>query len=89
MYNYVGFFAGVSDVSSVNPDRTLLDLGLDSLMGVEVKQVLESRLDTVMHMNDLQLLTFKQIADLENNGASNTTEELAPNTESREDTTKQ
>ena len=34
-------------------------------MGFEVKQVLERRLGTVIHMKDLQLLTFKQIADLD------------------------
>ena len=78
-------FAGVSDVTSINPDVSLLDLGLDSLMGVEVKQVLERHLDTVMQIKDIRLLTFKQIADIKNI-VSNTKTEMAPNAQNVEET---
>ena len=80
-------FAGVSDVTSINPDVSLLDLGLDSLMGVEVKQVLERHLDTVMQIKDIRLLTFKQIANIKN-GVSNTKTEMTPNAQNVEETSR-
>ena len=80
-------FAGVSDVTSINPDVSLLDLGLDSLMGVEVKQVLERHLDTVMQIKDIRLLTFKQIANIKND-VSNTKTEMTPNAQNVEETSR-
>lgn len=32
---------GVKDVNSINPNNNLADLGMDSLMGTEIKQTLE------------------------------------------------
>ena len=56
---------GVGDPSSLAPDATLGDLGLDSLMGVEVKQMLERNFDLVLSMRDIRLVrhlffTFKK-----------------------------
>jgi fatty acid synthase len=35
----IAHILGVNDISQINPDANLGDLGLDSLMGVEIKQV--------------------------------------------------
>ncbi len=52
---------GLKDVSSVNGDTSLGELGLDSLMGVEVKQTLERHHDVIMDMPDIRKLTFNKI----------------------------
>lgn len=47
---------GIGDPSSLSPDATLGDLGLDSLMGVEMKQLLERNFDLVLSMRDIRLV---------------------------------
>lgn len=49
---------GIGDPSSLSPDATLGDLGLDSLMGVEMKQMLERNFDLVLSMRDIRLVIF-------------------------------
>jgi len=56
--------SGVSEPSSINPDVTLGDLGLDSMMSVEVKQTLERRCGVSMATNDIRQLTITKIAAL-------------------------
>ena len=48
----------------MNPDTTLADLGLDSLMGVEVKQTLERDYDLVMPMTEIRKLTFSKLREV-------------------------
>uniref|UniRef100_A0AAV2LIZ5 Fatty acid synthase n=1 Tax=Knipowitschia caucasica TaxID=637954 RepID=A0AAV2LIZ5_KNICA len=55
---------GVRDVNSLNAEATLADLGLDSLMGVEVRQTLERDYDLVMTMRDIRLLTINKLREL-------------------------
>ena len=50
----------------MNPDTTLADLGLDSLMGVEVKQTLERDYDLVMPMTEIRKLTFNKLRQVNN-----------------------
>lgn len=57
--------SGVRDVSSLNTDASLADLGLDSLMGVEVRQTLERDYDIVMSMREIRHLTIKNLQELE------------------------
>lgn len=57
---------GVRDVSSLNADTSLADLGLDSLMGVEVRQTLERDYDIVMAMRDIRQLTINKLRELAN-----------------------
>ena len=61
----------MKDVASINPSVSLGDLGLDSLMGVEVKQCLE-RADLVLPISEIRALTFAKLAELE--GGSGATE---------------
>uniref|UniRef100_A0A3B4B6A9 Fatty acid synthase n=1 Tax=Periophthalmus magnuspinnatus TaxID=409849 RepID=A0A3B4B6A9_9GOBI len=56
----------VRDVNSLNAEATLADLGLDSLMGVEVRQTLERDYDLVMNMRDIRQLTINKLRELAN-----------------------
>ncbi len=51
-------------MSSVGADATLGDLGLDSLMGVEVKQTLERDYEIVMSMKDIRQLTINKLREI-------------------------
>ncbi|CAN9508637.1 unnamed protein product [Ophioblennius macclurei] len=63
----VAHILGVRDVSSLNADSSLADLGLDSLMGVEVRQTLERDYDIVMAMRDVRQLTINKLRQLAQN----------------------
>ncbi|XP_070708258.1 fatty acid synthase [Pempheris klunzingeri] len=69
----VGHILGVRDVNSLNADASLADLGLDSLMGVEVRQTLERDYDIVMTMREIRQLTINKLRELANSkpGGSN------------------
>lgn len=51
-------------MATVNLDSSLADLGLDSLMGVEVRQMLEREHDLVMSMRDIRQLTLRKLQGL-------------------------
>ncbi|NWU85061.1 FAS synthase, partial [Onychorhynchus coronatus] len=70
----IAHILGVRDVSSLNADSSLADLGLDSLMGVEVRQTLERDYDIVMTMREIRLLTITKLREL--SSKSKTAEEL-------------
>jgi len=55
---------GIKDASSVSSDLTLGDLGLDSLMGVEIKQTLERDYDISMSAKEIRALTFAKLDQL-------------------------
>lgn len=57
---------GIKDVSSLNPDISLGELGMDSLMGVEIKQTLERDYDLVMSMNEIRQLSVKKLQAIYN-----------------------
>ncbi|XP_077481477.1 fatty acid synthase [Stigmatopora argus] len=62
----IAHILGVRDVNSLNADASLADLGLDSLMGVEVRQTLERDYDIVMAMRDIRQLTINKLRELSN-----------------------
>ena len=70
----VGFFplyssvVGVNDPSSVNADTSLEDLGLDSLMGEEVKRTLERDFDTSLSMREIRKLTMSKLKGMSSSG---------------------
>ncbi|XP_053145655.1 fatty acid synthase [Hemicordylus capensis] len=74
----VAHILGVRDVNSLNADTSLADLGLDSLMGVEVRQTLERDYDIVMPMRDVRLLTINKLREL--SSKPGTTETLSHET---------
>lgn len=51
-------------------DISLGDLGLDSLMSVEVKQTLEREADLVLSANQVRDLTLRALQDLDDGSAS-------------------
>nr|XP_002738672.1 PREDICTED: fatty acid synthase-like [Saccoglossus kowalevskii] len=65
----VAHILGVQDPSTLNPTTTLADLGLDSLMGVEIRQTLERDYDIVMPMRDIRKLTVNKLNELAHGGA--------------------
>lgn len=60
----VAHILGIRDLATVNLDSSLGDLGLDSLMGVEVRQTLEREHDLVLSMRDIQQLTLRKLQEL-------------------------
>ncbi|XP_008048097.1 fatty acid synthase isoform X2 [Carlito syrichta] len=72
----VAHILGIRDLAAVNLDSSLADLGLDSLMGVEVRQTLEREHDLVLSMRDVRQLTLRKLQELSSKtGLAN---ELAP-----------
>lgn len=55
---------GVKDVSVLDPNTTLLDLGLDSLMAVEIKQGLEREYETVLSTQEIRELTIRDLQEI-------------------------
>ncbi|XP_044766742.1 fatty acid synthase-like [Coccinella septempunctata] len=56
---------GLKDTSNVPTGTTLAELGMDSLMGAEIKQTLERNHDIVMSAQEIRTLTFGKLAELE------------------------
>uniref|UniRef100_A0A0N4ZB91 Fatty acid synthase n=1 Tax=Parastrongyloides trichosuri TaxID=131310 RepID=A0A0N4ZB91_PARTI len=75
----IAHILGVNDVSQLNPDANLGDLGLDSLMGVEIKQALERDYDIVLSMKDIRTLTLNKLQQLAETGG--VTSEVLQSTE--------
>ncbi|XP_038846838.1 fatty acid synthase-like [Salvelinus namaycush] len=74
----VAHILGVRDVSSLNADASLADLGLDSLMGVEVRQTLERDYDIVMAMRDIRQLTINKLRELSSQPAGTAESRQSP-----------
>lgn len=58
----------------MNNDLTLGDLGLDSLMGVEIKQLLERDYDVTLDEKKIRALTFAQLDALSSQPADSLSE---------------
>ncbi|KAL3097970.1 hypothetical protein niasHT_027515 [Heterodera trifolii] len=67
----IAHILGVNDVSQLNPDANLGDLGLDSLMGVEIKQALERDYDITLSMKEIRTLTLNKLMRLAESGGAN------------------
>ena len=60
----VAHILGIRDLAGINLDSTLADLGLDSLMGVEVRQILEREHDLVLPMREVRQLTLRKLQEM-------------------------
>lgn len=60
---------GIKDSSTVAPSATLADLGMDSLMGAEIKQTLERNFDLVLSAQEIRALTFGRLIELNSGSA--------------------
>lgn len=73
----VAHILGIRDLAGINLDSSLADLGLDSLMGVEVRQILEREHDLVLPMREVRQLTLRKLQELSSKTGS-TSEVTAP-----------
>lgn len=55
----------------VNESATLAELGMDSLMGAEIKQTLERAHDLVLGVPEVRALTFARLRTLEQGATGN------------------
>jgi len=56
---------GLNSLDNITDDVTLMALGLDSLMGVEMKQLLEKDYDVNVTLNDVRKMTFGRLREIE------------------------
>ena len=61
MYIYI---TGVRDSSHISKTAPLLELGLDSLMTTEIRQVLGRRFDLYLSVAEVQSLTLEKVQAL-------------------------
>ncbi|XP_043288036.1 fatty acid synthase [Venturia canescens] len=60
----VGNILGIKDVTNINSNNSLADLGMDSLMGTEIKQTLERHYDLVLSAPEIRGLTFGKLREM-------------------------
>ncbi|CAD7085952.1 unnamed protein product [Hermetia illucens] len=65
LVNSIANILGLRDMRNVQDVATLADLGMDSLMGAEIKQTLERNFDVVMTPQEIRQLTFGALKELE------------------------
>lgn len=78
---------GLKDLKNVPDQASLADLGMDSLMGAEIKQTLERNYDVVLSVAEIRQLSFGKLKVLETGdagagGGSGDSSATAQNTES-------
>ncbi|KAI4472195.1 fatty acid synthase [Holotrichia oblita] len=69
---------GVKDPASVPAQASLADLGMDSLMGSEIKQTLERNYDLVLSAQEIRALSFGKLQDLSAGGGGDATVANSP-----------
>ncbi|GAB6031067.1 hypothetical protein CHUAL_007878 [Chamberlinius hualienensis] len=67
LYDRIGHVMGVKDFTKINPKLTLTELGMDSIMAVEVKQILEKHFDYVVEIRKLRNLEVSAIIAMDSN----------------------
>ena len=72
---------GIKDMSTVNPDLSLQDMGLDSMTSVEIKQTLERNYDISMSANEIRALTFAKLDELQASKPQSTGDTAPPTSE--------
>lgn len=61
---------GIKKTESINPSISLADLGMDSLMGTEIKQTLERGYDITLSAQEIRNLTFEKLLNYESNSGT-------------------
>lgn len=62
----------------MNPTSTLAELGMDSLMGAEIKQTLERSFDMVYSVGEIRNLTMGKLIEIQGGGASSPAAAASP-----------
>lgn len=62
---------GIRDVKTISTNASLAELGMDSLMSVEIKQMLEREFDIFLSAQELRSITFGKFQEMSSGKASN------------------
>lgn len=63
---------GIKNTANIQMNVTLADLGMDSIMGAEIKQTLERNFDLVLSAQEIRALTFGKLVELSTGQTSDT-----------------
>lgn len=58
------FFLGLKDLKGISLHSTLAELGMDSMMAVEIKQTLEREFQVFLTPQDIRGMTFAKLQSL-------------------------
>lgn len=64
MFNQINSITGIKDPKTVLGTSTLVELGLDSLMGTDIKQALEQNFNIELSATEIRELTFNLLKEL-------------------------
>lgn len=59
----VGKILGIKDLKTIHPNTSFADLGVDSLMGTEIKYALERNFDILLNYMEILRLTFGRLQE--------------------------
>lgn len=59
---------GIRDIKAISKNASLAELGMDSLMSVEIKQVMEREFDVFLTAQQLRSVTFAKLEELSGTG---------------------
>lgn len=74
----IGKILGIKDVKSVSASSTLAELGMDSMMGTEIKQTLERNYDIVLNAQAIRNLTVSKLMEMDNPSKAKSEENEKP-----------
>ncbi|GBP45810.1 Fatty acid synthase [Eumeta japonica] len=64
MVDAVAHIMGIKDLKTVSQQVSLAELGMDSMMAVEIKQTLEREFEVFLTAQDIRTLTFSRLVEL-------------------------
>ncbi|CAH2981095.1 unnamed protein product [Chilo suppressalis] len=67
---------GIKDPSKVSDTANLAELGMDSLMGAEIKQTLERSFDVALSVQEIRGLTFAKLREMSGGGGGEIEEDV-------------
>lgn len=69
---------GIRDLKTISPNKTLAELGMDSMTAVEIKQTLEREFDLCLTPQEIRILTFAHLEELGANKQNTGEKEHSP-----------
>lgn len=69
---------GIGDIKSISKNSSLAELGMDSLMAIEIQQTLEREFEITLTAQDLRVLTFAKILEFSSTNKETTSEITSP-----------
>jgi fatty acid synthase len=58
------FFAGICNLKTISVNCTLVELGMDSMTAVEIKETLERKFEVYLTPQEIRNLTFVRLDEL-------------------------